>query len=160
MVCINDPQQTVLVVSEKGFGKRSDIEDYRITNRGAKGVKTLNITDKTGDLIAIKAVTDDEDLMIINKSGIVIRMAVSKLRVMGRATQGVKLIDLRGTDEIAAVTKTEHEDEEEVEVPEPVEGPTPDGTEAPEPVETPTENNDSVEGVEGPTEEGETTLEQ
>ncbi len=147
MVCINDPQQTILVVSEKGFGKRSDIEDYRITNRGAKGVKTLNITDKTGDLIAIKAVTDDEDLMIINKSGIVIRMAVSKLRVMGRATQGVKLIDLRGTDEIAAVTKTEHEDEEEVEVPEPVEGPTPDGTEAPEPVE-------------GPTEEGETTLEQ
>ena len=123
MVCINDPQQTVLVVSEKGFGKRSDIEDYRITNRGAKGVKTLNITDKTGDLIAIKAVTDDEDLMIINKSGIVIRMAVSKLRVMGRATQGVKLIDLRGTDEIAAVTKVEHEDEpEETEAPEPVEG--------------------------------------
>jgi DNA gyrase subunit A len=146
MVCINDPQQTILVVSEKGFGKRSDIEDYRITNRGAKGVKTLNITDKTGDLIAIKAVTDDEDLMIINKSGIVIRMAVSKLRVMGRATQGVKLIDLRGTDEIAAVTKTEHEDEEEAEVV--------------EPVETPIENNDSVEGVEGPTEEGETTLEQ
>ena len=147
MVCINDPQQTVLVVSEKGFGKRSDIEDYRITNRGAKGVKTLNITDKTGDLIAIKAVTDDEDLMIINKSGIVIRMAVSKLRVMGRATQGVKLIDLRGTDEIAAVTKTEHEDEEETEASESVEGPTPDGTEVVEPVETPTP-------------EGETTLEQ
>ena len=77
MVCINDPKQTVLVVSEKGFGKRSDIDDYRITNRGAKGVKTLNITDKTGDLIAIKGVTDDDDLMIINKSGIVIRMAVS-----------------------------------------------------------------------------------
>ena len=145
MVCINDPQQTVLVVSEKGFGKRSDIEDYRITNRGAKGVKTLNITDKTGDLIAIKGVTDDEDLMIINKSGIVIRMAVSKLRVMGRATQGVKLIDLRGTDEIAAVTKVEHEDEPEetvAEVVEPVETPTPDGTEAVEP----------VEGVEGPAE--------
>ncbi|MBR5081346.1 MAG: DNA gyrase subunit A, partial [Bacteroidales bacterium] len=145
MVCINDPQQTVLVVSEKGFGKRSDIEDYRITNRGAKGVKTLNITDKTGDLIAIKGVTDDEDLMIINKSGIVIRMAVSKLRVMGRATQGVKLIDLRGTDEIAAVTKVEHEDEpEETEVVEPV----------PEP----------VEGVETPVQESqnpdETTLEQ
>ena len=143
MVCINDPKQTVLVVSEKGFGKRSDIDDYRITNRGAKGVKTLNITDKTGDLIAIKGVTDDDDLMIINKSGIVIRMAVSKLRVMGRATQGVKLIDLRGNDEIAAVTKTEHEDEEEaVEVPEPVEGPTPDGTEAPEPVEGPTETEE------------------
>ena len=152
MVCINDPQQTVLVVSEKGFGKRSDIDDYRITNRGAKGVKTLNITDKTGDLIAIKGVTDDEDLMIINKSGIVIRMAVSKLRVMGRATQGVKLIDLRGSDEIAAVTKVEHEDEpEETEVPEPVEGPTPDGTEAPEPVEEPTEESENP---------GETTLEQ
>jgi DNA gyrase subunit A len=124
MVCINDPQQTVLVVSEKGFGKRSDIDDYRITNRGAKGVKTLNITEKTGDLIAIKGVTDDEDLMIINKSGIVIRMAVNKLRVMGRATQGVKLIDLRGNDQIAAVTKVEHEDEpEETEVPESVEGP-------------------------------------
>ena len=159
MVCINDPQQTVLVVSEKGFGKRSDIEDYRITNRGAKGVKTLNITDKTGDLIAIKGVTDDEDLMIINKSGIVIRMAVSKLRVMGRATQGVKLIDLRGTDEIAAVTKVEHEDEEEVEVVEPVETPTPDGTEAPEPSVP-----EPVEGVEKPVEESEnpdeTTLEQ
>jgi DNA gyrase subunit A len=159
MVCIDDPQQTVLVVSEKGFGKRSDIDDYRITNRGAKGVKTLNITDKTGDLIAIKGVTDDEDLMIINKSGIVIRMAVSKLRVMGRATQGVKLIDLRGTDEIAAVTKVEHEDEpEESEVPEPVEGPTPDGTEAPETVPEP------VEGVEEPIQESqnpdETTLEQ
>ena len=151
MVCIDDPQQTVLVVSEKGFGKRSDIEDYRITNRGAKGVKTLNITDKTGDLIAIKGVTDDEDLMIINKSGIVIRMAVSKLRVMGRATQGVKLIDLRGTDEIAAVTKVEHEDEpEEGEAPETapepvegVEGPTTDGTEAPEPVEGPTEESEN-----------------
>ena len=152
MVCINDPQQTVLVVSEKGFGKRSDIEDYRITNRGAKGVKTLNITDKTGDLIAIKGVTDDEDLMIINKSGIVIRMAVSKLRVMGRATQGVKLIDLRGTDEIAAVTKVEHEDEpEETEVPEPIEGQTPDGTEAPEPVEGPVEESENPD---------ETTLEQ
>ena len=127
MVCINDPQQTVLVVSEKGFGKRSNIDDYRITNRGAKGVKTLNITEKTGDLIAIKGVTDDEDLMIINKSGIVIRMEVSKLRVMGRATQGVKLIDLRGTDEIAAVTKVEHEDEEETEVVEPVETPTQTG---------------------------------
>ncbi len=122
MVCINDPQQTVLVVSEKGFGKRSDIDDYRITNRGAKGVKTLNITEKTGDLIAIKGVTDDDDLMIINKSGIVIRMEVSKLRVMGRATQGVKLIDLRGNDEIAAVTKTEHEDEEEMTETEVIEG--------------------------------------
>lgn len=112
MICIQDPAQTVMVVSEKGFGKRSDVEDYRITNRGTKGVKTLNITDKTGELIAIKAVTDDEDLMIINKSGIVIRLAVDTLRVMGRATQGVKLIDLRGNDEIAAVTKVEHIEEE------------------------------------------------
>ena len=100
------------MVSEKGFGKRSEVADYRITNRGTKGVKTLNITDKTGELIAIKAVTDDEDLMIINKSGIVIRLAVNTLRVMGRATQGVKLIDLRGNDQIAAVTKVEHEEEE------------------------------------------------
>jgi len=114
MVCINNPaEQTVLVVSENGYGKRSDVEDYRITNRGAKGVKTLNITDKTGQLIAIKNVTDEDDLMIINKSGIVIRTAVEKLRVMGRATQGVKLIDLRGNDKIAAVTKVLHVDEEE-----------------------------------------------
>ncbi len=114
MVCINNPaEQTVLVVSENGYGKRSDVENYRITNRGAKGVKTLNITDKTGQLIAIKNVTDEDDLMIINKSGIVIRTAVEKLRVMGRATQGVKLIDLRGNDKIAAVTKVLHVDEEE-----------------------------------------------
>ena len=113
MICINSPEQNVLVVSENGYGKRSDIEDYRITNRGTKGVKTLNITDKTGELIAIKSVTDDEDLMIINKSGIVIRLAVNTLRIMGRATQGVKLIDLRGNDQIAAVTKVEHVEEEE-----------------------------------------------
>ena len=113
MICINSPEQNVLVVSENGYGKRSDIEDYRITNRGTKGVKTLNITDKTGELIAIKSVTNDEDLMIINKSGIVIRLAVNTLRIMGRATQGVKLIDLRGNDQIAAVTKVEHVEEEE-----------------------------------------------
>ena len=114
MVCINNPaEQTVLVVSENGYGKRSEVEDYRITNRGAKGVKTLNITDKTGQLIAIKNVTDEDDLMIINKSGIVIRTAVEKLRVMGRATQGVKLIDLRGNDKIAAVTKVLHDEEDE-----------------------------------------------
>jgi DNA gyrase subunit A len=164
MVCIDNPEQTVLVVSEKGFGKRSDIDDYRITNRGAKGVKTLNITDKTGDLIAIKAVTDDEDLMIINKSGIVIRMAVSKLRVMGRATQGVKLIDLRGTDEIAAVTKVEHEDEEETaevpeaSVPEPVEGP----NQAEEVVSTSSTTDTTTETTDTPNEENSTenTLEQ
>jgi DNA gyrase subunit A len=105
MITINDPDTTVLVVSEKGFGKRTDIEDYRVTNRGGKGVKTLNITDKTGDLIGIKDVKDNDDLMIINKSGITIRMEVSELRVMGRATQGVRLIKLNDNDEIASIAK-------------------------------------------------------
>ncbi len=107
MICVHDPETNVLVVSEKGYGKRSNIEDYRITNRGGKGVKTLNITDKTGNLIAIKAVVDTDDLMIINRSGLTIRMGVSELRVMGRATQGVRLINLRNGDEIAAVAKVE-----------------------------------------------------
>lgn len=138
MICINSPEQNVLVVSENGFGKRSDIEDYRITNRGTKGVKTLNITDKTGELIAIKSVTDDEDLMIINKSGIVIRLAVNTLRIMGRATQGVKLIDLRGNDRIAAVTKVEHVDEEDVEEAVLVEG---------QEGETPAENSADTETI-------------
>jgi DNA gyrase subunit A len=102
------------VVSERGFGKRSTLEDYRITNRGGKGVKTINVTEKTGNLVAIKNVTDDNDLMIINKSGIAIRMAVKDLRVMGRATQGVKLINLREDDAIAAVAKVIH-DEDQVE---------------------------------------------
>ena len=106
MICV-DPNGSsdILVVSEKGYGKRSELDEYRITNRGGKGVKTLNITDKTGDLIAIKDVKDGDDLMIINKSGILIRIAVDTLRVMGRATQGVRLINLRNNDEIAAVTK-------------------------------------------------------
>ena len=95
MVCVNDPQtETIMVVSEQGYGKRSDIEDYRVTNRGAKGVKTLNITEKTGKLVAIKVVTDENDLMIINKSGITIRLKVADVRIMGRATQGVRLINL------------------------------------------------------------------
>lgn len=115
MICINNPSQTVLVVSENGYGKRSGIDDYRITNRGGKGIKTLNITEKTGYLIAIKAVVDENDLMIINKSGIVIRIAVKTLRVMGRATQGVKLIDLRDSDQIAAVAQVDAEDEEVLE---------------------------------------------
>jgi DNA gyrase subunit A len=102
-----------LVVSENGYGKRSSLDDYRITNRGGKGVKTINVTDKTGELVAIKNVTDDDDLMIINKSGITIRMAVSDLRVMGRATQGVKLINIKGNDSIAAVAKVMHEDDED-----------------------------------------------
>ena len=113
MIGIDNPETTVLVVSEKGYGKRTDIDDYRVTNRGGKGVKTLNVTEKTGNLVAIKGVTDNEDLMIINKSGVIIRIAVSELRVMGRATQGVRLITLKGNDEIASVAKIEHEDEEE-----------------------------------------------
>ncbi len=112
MVCIESPEQTILVVSEKGYGKRSEVEDYRITRRGGKGVKTLNITEKTGALIAMKAVTDAGDLMIINRSGVVIRMPVSEIRVMGRATQGVRLINLREGDSIAAVTYVEQHDEE------------------------------------------------
>ncbi len=111
MICINDMSANVLVVSEKGYGKRSDIDEYRITNRGGKGVKTINVTEKTGNLVAIKSVTDANDLMIITKEGITIRMAVSTLRVMGRATQGVRLINIDETDAIAAVTKVDHEDE-------------------------------------------------
>jgi DNA gyrase subunit A len=113
MIAINNPEVTVLVVSEKGYGKRTDIEDYRVTNRGGKGVKTINVTEKTGQLVSIKDVTDSEDLMIINRSGIVIRIPVSALRVMGRATQGVRLISLKGDDEIASVTKIDHEEDEE-----------------------------------------------
>jgi len=113
MISIDNPETTVLVVSEKGYGKRTDIDDYRVTNRGGKGVKTLNITDKTGKLVAIKGVTDKEDLMIINKSGIIIRIAISELRTMGRATQGVRLITLKGDDEIASVAKIEHDEDEE-----------------------------------------------
>jgi DNA gyrase subunit A len=112
MIAVNDIDSNVLVVSEKGYGKRSSLEDYRITNRGGKGVKTINITEKTGGLVAIKNVTDEDDLMIINKSGITIRMAVADLRVMGRATQGVKLINIKESDSIAAVAKVLHEDEE------------------------------------------------
>ncbi len=104
MICIQDPATTILVVSENGYGKRTELEDYRITNRGGKGVKTINITEKTGPLIAIKAVTDKDDLMIINKSGLTIRLAVANLRLMGRATQGVRLINISSGDSIAAVT--------------------------------------------------------
>ena len=112
MVAVNDMDTNILVVSENGFGKRSDLEDYRITNRGGKGVKTISITDKTGYLVTLKNVTDQDDLMIINKSGIAIRMAVSDLRVMGRATQGVKLINLKDDDSIAAVAKVMKDDDE------------------------------------------------
>jgi len=112
MICVASENENILVVSEKGYGKRSSIEDYRITNRGGKGVKTINITEKTGHLIAFKNVTDDDDLMIINESGITIRLAVETLRVMGRATQGVKLINIKEGDKIAAVAKVPASEEE------------------------------------------------
>ena len=111
MVTVNDMDSNILVVSENGYGKRSRLDDYRITNRGGKGVKTISITDKTGQLVAIKNVSDEDDLMIINKSGIAIRMSVSDLRVMGRATQGVRLINLKDSDSIAAVAKVMPDDD-------------------------------------------------
>ena len=110
MVAVNDMDANILVVSENGYGKRSSLDDYRITNRGGKGVKTISITDKTGKLVSIKTVTDSDDLMIINKSGIAIRMEIASLRVVGRATQGVKLINLKGDDTIAAVAKVMNDD--------------------------------------------------
>ena len=112
MICIENNEKTILVVSERGYGKRSQIDDYRITNRGGKGVKTINITEKTGNLIAIKDVSDNDHLMIINKSGIAIRMGMEDVRVMGRATQGVRLIKIEEGDEIAAVAKIELEEGE------------------------------------------------
>jgi len=111
MICLENDQYEILVVSENGYGKRSALEDYRVTNRGGKGVKTMNITEKTGNLIAIKNVTDKDDLMIINKSGVLIRLGVAELRIVGRATQGVRLINIREGDAIAAVTKVEVEEE-------------------------------------------------
>ena len=117
MICVVREDSNLLVVSEKGFGKRSSIEEYRITKRGGKGVKTINLTEKTGKLVAIKEVVDSDDLMIINRSGITIRMEVAELRVMGRATQGVKLIRLGDDDEISSVEKierlTDSEEEEQ-----------------------------------------------
>jgi DNA gyrase subunit A len=123
MICAEDVFSTILVVSEKGYGKRTYLNDpednepvYRITNRGGKGVKTLNITDKTGPLMAIKNVTDEEDLMIITKSGITIRMHIDTIRTMGRAAQGVRLINLKGSAEIAAIARVPRsEDEDEIE---------------------------------------------
>lgn len=114
MICVKNEEENILVVSENGYGKRSNIDDYRITNRGGKGVKTISLTEKTGNLIAIKNVTDNDDLMIINKSGITIRLAVSDLRVMGRATQGVRLINLsKKNDSIAAVAKVNSSNDDE-----------------------------------------------
>ena len=112
MVSVHNFDEDILVVSEHGYGKRSSIEDYRITNRGGKGVKTISISKKTGDLVAIKNVSDSEDLMIINKSGIAIRLSLEELRTMGRATQGVKLINLKDNDSIAAVAKVMRDEDD------------------------------------------------
>jgi DNA gyrase subunit A len=114
MVAVNDMSSNILVVSENGYGKRSGFEDYRETNRGGKGVKTISVTEKTGGLVALLNVTDEDGLMIINKSGVAIRLHVKDLRVMGRATQGVRLINLKGNDSIAAVAKVINEEEEDV----------------------------------------------
>ena len=111
-VSVSDMSKDILVVSEKGYGKRSSLDSYRITNRGGKGVKTINVTDKTGYLVALKDVTDEDDLMIITKKGLTIRIPVADLRVMGRATQGVKLINIKDNDEIAAVAKVMHNEDE------------------------------------------------
>lgn len=130
MVCVSDPlKESVLVVAEQGYGKRSDIDEYRKTNRGAKGVKTINITDKTGNLVAIKVVVENDDLMIITKSGLTIRMGVEDISVQGRATQGVRLIRLEDDDEIASVAKVEVEDKEESQMEDTpaIEGASPEG---------------------------------
>ena len=148
MICVNDPEkETVLVVSEKGYGKRSNVEGYRKTNRGGKGVKTLDISDKTGLVVAIKAVTNEEDLMIINKSGITIRLKLDKVPVQGRATQGVKLIELKKrNEEISSVCKVPTDNEEDEE-----------STEGAAPAETPAEGTatetNTVETVQEPTAE-------
>ena len=114
MICIEpDQKKDVLVLSEHGYGKRTDLDEYRITNRGGKGVKTINITEKTGDLVSIQAVEDDNDLMIINKSVITIRTKVDQIRVAGRATQGVRIINLRDGDSIASVMAVPKSEEEE-----------------------------------------------
>ena len=146
MISINNPEVTVLVVSENGYGKRTDIDDYRITNRGGKGVKTINVTEKTGELVAIKDVTDNDDLMIINKSGIVIRIGLSDLRVMGRATQGVRLITFKGNDSIASITKVEHEEEIDEDL-ESVENETLNSGDEPSPESEPEKDNTQEPGT-------------
>ena len=141
MICIEpDSKEDVLVLSANGYGKRTDLEEYRITNRGGKGVKTINITERTGELVAIKAVTDDNDLMIINRSGITIRTSIEQIRVAGRATQGVRIINLREGDEIASVAVVPVTEEEEFEENAVVEGAVAEGTESAEAVATDTNN--------------------
>jgi DNA gyrase subunit A len=140
MICVKDNSETILVVSQKGYGKRSFLNDpedgepvYRITNRGGKGVKTINITDKTGPLLAIKTVSDEDDLMIITKAGVTIRMHIDTLRVMGRAAQGVRLINLKGSSEIAAVARVPRSEDEDEEL---------EGEEGLNPID----ENDTIEG--------------
>jgi DNA gyrase subunit A len=159
MICVNkeDTERTVLVVSEKGFGKRTDIEDYRITNRGGKGVKTINVTEKTGNLIAMMDVTEKDDLMITCKSGITIRMAVADIREAGRATQGVRLIRLDESDEIAAVARLDEQEEPEAALAEGEEGivvaePLAEGEEALEEDETEEAGEDDAATEEEPAE--------
>lgn len=147
MVCVSDPNSDILVVSEQGMGKRSALEDYRITNRGGKGVKTINVTEKTGKLISILAVDNDHDFMIINKSGITIRLRVEELRVVGRAAQGVKLINLRGNDEIAAVCTVLRDEEEEQAIAE--------GSETEGPIDLATDGDASEPDAEGAEENNE-----
>jgi len=148
MVCIQDIENdTIMVVSEKGYGKRSKVEDYRVTNRGGKGVKTLNITDKTGMLLAIKNVTDENDLMIITKKGITIRMKLANVSISGRATQGVRLINLKGKDEIAAVAKVMHTEDDDIELDEegnPIIDPTGDGEGTPTEEKSTTDNTEET----------------
>jgi DNA gyrase subunit A len=136
MICVENETETIMVVSEKGYGKRSFLNDpedgepvYRITNRGGKGVKTISITEKTGPLLAIKIVADEDDLMIITKAGVTIRMHIDSIRVMGRAAQGVKLINLKGNSEIAAVARVPRSDEEDEDF---EDGENIEGTDAPE----------------------------
>ena len=143
MLAVDNAEDTIMVVSENGYGKRSDLEEYRTTHRGGKGVKTLQITEKTGKLVAVTNVTDANDLMIINRSGVTIRMSVADLRVMGRNTQGVKLINLRGKDTIASITKVDAEPEEAV-VEESDNVETPENTDQPVNPEG-TENMDNTE---------------
>ena len=148
MVCINKEDvekynKRILIVSENGYGKQSELEEYRITHRGGKGVKTINITPKTGDLIAIKAVNEDNDLMIINKSGITIRMDVAKISVTGRVTQGVKLISLREDDSIASVCAVPKNEAVEAAPEGPAGAPAEDGTIVENPNATPTTENNN-----------------
>ena len=148
MICVENQDSDVLVVSENGYGKRSSIEDYRITNRGGKGVKTINVTDKTGKLIALKSVQNGNDLMIITKNGIAIRLSIDNLRVMGRATQGVKLINLRDGDSIASVAYVENEEIDELENVEDVEGIDVTETEVQDESENSEENSENTENSE------------